>query len=68
MTTTKTKTVAINAFVFMVPIMSILYTGAIMSSGSQDNGNDNNGKKIVGCDNNGSIRTKMFDSQVVPNT
>ena len=54
--------------VFVIPIMAILYSGAIMSSGSQDNGNDNNGKKIVGCDNNGSIRTKMFDSQVVPNT
>jgi hypothetical protein len=63
---TTTRTVAINAFVFMVPIMAILYSGAIMSSGSQDNGNDNNSKKIVGCDNNNSIRTKMFDSQIVP--
>jgi predicted CoA-binding protein len=26
----------------------------------------NNSKKIVGCDNNNSIRTKMFDSQIVP--
>ena len=52
----------------MVPIMAILYRGAIMNSGSQDNGNDNNSKKIVGCDNtnNNSIRTKMFDSQIVP--
>jgi hypothetical protein len=63
---TTTRTVAINAFVFMVPIMAILYSGAILSSGSQDNGNDNNSKKIVGCDNNNSIRTKMFDSQIVP--
>ena len=64
---TNTKCLAINAFVFMVPIMAILYSsGAIMSSGSQDNGN---GKKLVGCDNNNnnnSIRMKMFDSQIVP--
>jgi hypothetical protein len=53
--------VAINAFVFMVPIMEILYSGAIMSSGSQDNS-----KKIVGCDNNNSIRMKMFGSEIVP--
>jgi hypothetical protein len=65
---TNTKSLAINGFVFMVPIMAILYSGAIMNSGSQDNGNDNNSKKIVGCDNtnNNSIRTKMFDSQIVP--
>ena len=41
-----------------------------MNLGSQDSGNDNNSKKIVGCDNsnnNGnSIRMKMFDSQIVP--
>jgi hypothetical protein len=63
---TNTKCLAINAFVFMVPIMAILYSsGAIMSSGSQDNGN---GKKLVGCDNNNSnsIKIKMFDSQIVP--
>ena len=63
---TNTKSLAINAFVFMVPIMAILYSsGAIMSSGSQDNGN---GKKLVGCDNNNSnsIKIKMFDSQIVP--
>jgi hypothetical protein len=63
---TNTKSLAINAFVFMVPIMAILYSsGAIMSSGSHDNGN---GKKLVGCDNNNndSIKIKMFDSQIVP--
>jgi hypothetical protein len=61
---TNTKSLAINGFVCMVPIMAILYSGAIMSSGSQDN---ENSKKIVGCDNNnGSIRTKMFDSQIMP--
>jgi hypothetical protein len=65
---TTTKTVAINAFVFMVPIMAILYSGAIMSSGSQDNGNDNNSKKIVGCDNNNSIRTYIIgkDYKIIP--
>jgi hypothetical protein len=65
-----TKILAINAFVFTIPIMAILYSGAIMNLGSQDSGNDNNSKKIVGCDNsnnNGnSIRMKMFDSQTVP--
>ena len=60
---TNTKCLTINAFVFMVPIMAILYSGAIMSSGSQDN---ENSKKIVGCDHNNSIRMKMFDSQIVP--
>ena len=66
---TNTKCLAINAFVFMVPIMAILYSsGAIMSSGSQDNGNGNHNKKLVGCDNNSnnSIKIKMFDSQIVP--
>ena len=60
-----TKCLAINAFVFMVPIMAILYSGAIMSSGSQD---IQNSKKLVGCDNNNnnSIKIKMFDSQIVP--
>ena len=62
-----TKGLAINVFVFIVPIMAILYSGAIMSSSPQDNGNANDSKKIVGCDNNhNSIRTKMFDSQIVP--
>ena len=44
-----------------------------MSSGSQDNGNGNHNKKLVGCDNNNnnnnnnnSIKIKMFDSQIVP--
>jgi hypothetical protein len=60
---TTTKTVAVNAFVFMVPIMAILYSGAIMSSSSQDN---ENSKKLVGCDHNGSIRMKMFGSEIVP--
>jgi len=63
---TNTKSLAINGFVFIIPIMAILYSGAIINSGSQDHGNDNNSKKIVGCDNNNSIRTKMFDSQFVP--
>ena len=63
---TNSKCLAINAFVFMVPIMAILYSGAIMSSGSQDNGNGNHNKKLVGCDNNNSIKIKMFDSQIVP--
>ena len=66
---TNTKCLAINAFVFMVPIMAILYSsGAIMSSGSQDNENGNHSKKLVGCDNNNnySIKIKMFDSQIVP--
>ena len=63
---TNTKSLAVNGFVFIIPIMAILYSGAIMNSGSQDNGNGNNSKKIVGCDNNNSIRTKMFDSQIVP--
>jgi hypothetical protein len=63
---TTTKTVAINAFVFMVPIMAILYSGAIINSDSQNNGNGNNSNKIVGCDNNNNIRMKMFDSQIVP--
>jgi hypothetical protein len=55
------KTVAINAFVFMIPIMAILYSGAIMSSNSQDKS-----EKIVGCDHNNSIRMKMFGSEIVP--
>jgi hypothetical protein len=66
---TNTKCLAINAFVFVIPIMAILYSsGAIMSSGSQDNGNGNHSKKLVGCDNNNndSIKIKMFDSQIVP--
>jgi hypothetical protein len=69
---TNTKSLAINGFVFMVPIMAILYSGAIVNSGSQDNGNDNNSKKIVGCDNNNnnnnnnSIRTQLFASEIVP--
>ncbi|HYZ49862.1 MAG TPA: hypothetical protein VE593_03165 [Nitrososphaeraceae archaeon] len=63
---TNTKTVAINAFVCMVPIMAILYSGAILSSGSQDNENGNQIKKIVECDNNNSISAKIFDSQIVP--
>ena len=63
---TTTKTVAINAFVFMVPIMAILYSGAIINSDSQNNGNGNNSNKIVGCDNNNNIRMRMFDSQIVP--
>jgi len=61
---TNTKSLAINGFVFVIPIMAILYSsGAIMSSDSQDN---ENGKKLVGCDNNNSIKIKMFDSQIVP--
>jgi hypothetical protein len=65
---TNTKSLAINGFVFVIPIMAILYSGAIMSSDSQDNGNDNHNKKLVGCDNNNnnSIKIKMFDSQIVP--
>ena len=63
---TNTKSLAINGFVFIIPIMAILYSGAIINSGSQDHRNDNNSKKIVGCDNNNSIRAKMFDSQIVP--
>ena len=64
---TNTKCLAINAFVFIVPIMTMLYSGAIMSSGSQDNENGNHSKKLVGCDNNNnSIKIKMFDSQIVP--
>jgi hypothetical protein len=65
-----TKCLVIDAFVFIVPIMAILYSsGAIMSSGSQDNENGNHSKKLVGCDNNNnndSIKIKMFDSQIVP--
>jgi len=60
---TSTKSLAINGFVFIIPIMAILYSGAVMNSGSQDNENN---KKLVGCDNNNSIKIKMFDSQVVP--
>jgi hypothetical protein len=66
---TNTKTVAINAFVCMVPIMAILYSGAILSSGLQDNENGNQSKKIVECDNNNSIHAKtklkslIFDMQ-----
>ena len=66
---TNIKSLAINAFVFMVPIVAILYSsGAIMSSGSQGNENGNHSKKLVGCDNNNndSIKIKMFDSQIVP--
>jgi hypothetical protein len=59
---TTTKTVAVNAFVFMVPIMAILYSGAIMSSSSQDKSE----KIVVGCDHNNSIRMKMFGSEIVP--
>jgi hypothetical protein len=65
---TNTKSLAINGFVFIIPIIAILYSGAIINSGSQDNWNGNDSKKIVGCDNNNnnSIRTKMFESEIVP--
>jgi hypothetical protein len=61
-----TKILAINVFIFMIPIMAILYS-IIINSGSQDNESSSN--KKVRCDNNNNgyhIRMKMFDSQIVP--
>jgi hypothetical protein len=53
-----TKILAINIFIVMIPIMAVVYTTTI-NSGIQDNDK-------IRCDNDGSIRVKMFDSEIVP--
>ena len=54
-----TKILAINAFIFMIPIMALVYTTTI-NSGIQEN------NKKIGCNNNDGTHIKMFDSQIVP--
>ena len=62
-----TKILAINVFIVMIPIMTLMYT-TIINSGTSDN-IDNNNDKRVKCHNDGSnneMHVKMFDSQIAP--
>ena len=62
-----TKILAINVFIVMVPIMTLVFT-TIMNSGTSDN-LDNNIDKRIQCHNDGSnneIHVKMFDGQIAP--
>jgi hypothetical protein len=58
------KILAINVFIVMIPIMSLVYTTTTINTGISDN------DKKVKCHNDGSnnndIPVKMFDSQIVP--
>lgn len=58
--------IAINVFIVMIPIMTLMYT-TIINSGTSDT-IDNNDKRVK-CHNDGSnneIHVKMFDSQIAP--
>jgi hypothetical protein len=57
MGTKQTQILAINVFIVMIPIIAIIYT--TVNSGVQDNNK-------IQCDNDSSIRVKMFDSEIVP--
>jgi len=63
-----TKILAINVFIVMIPIATLVYTTTI-NTGISDN-DKNNSDKEVKChkdgSNNNDIRVKMFDSQIVP--
>ena len=56
------KKEVLEEYLTAVDWLTINEENRLDSSGSQYNGNNNNSEKVVRCDNNNSIRTKLFDS------